>query len=67
MVRPTVSSASDSVSDKGAAGQLDPPTTSQYKMEICRVLEMFLKNPREDNVLSSTIWDLVYMFTLDHL
>ena len=48
----------------GTAGS---PTTPQYKTETSRVLEMFLKNPREYNMLSPTIWEPVYMFNLYHL
>ena len=61
-----ISLASDySFSDKGDIAQAGSPTTSQYKMEISRVLEMFLKTLK--SILPSTIWESVYMFNSNHL
>lgn len=61
-----ISLASDySFSDKGDIAQAGSPTISQYKMEISRVLEMFLKALK--SILPSTIWESVYMFNSNHL
>ena len=41
------------------------PITSQHKMEISRVLEMFLRTLK--SILPSTIWEPIYMFNSNHL